>query len=364
MGWQKIVQTGMLALVVWIGLAANAWAARPQGLYEALIPVKSLDQSERLDIYAQAMTQVLIKLTGDRRVGQNPALTDLLSRANQLVLQYRYRDLPVAQAAALKDQGYSRMLAVEFDGEAVTRALVKARLPLWGRVRPQYLLWLAVDEPNNRYLLGANSGQEIEYYVNNAAWMRGLPVMLPLLDLEDQARLKFADVWGDFEQLIMDASRRYGADGVVVGRLSRLANGTWQARWSWYEGGTALRWSSQGQSASEIVATGIDEVADNVGRRMAQATEPGTGRQLRVTVNDVNSLAGYARVRRYFESLDVVEKVQVSQVTHESLLLNLVVRGDETALKQVIALGSTLAAVNVPAAAGSADGGLVFRLMP
>lgn len=363
MRWLKVIQTGMLGLLLWAGMAGNVWAARAEGVYEALIPVKSMEQSERMEVYAQALRQVVVKLTGDRRTAESPALTEIMSRANQLVLQYRYRDLPGIQAAALKAEGYSRMLAVEFDGGAVTNALAKAQLPLWGRTRPQFLLWLAVDERTNRYLAGANGGSEIEYYVNNAAWTRGLPVMLPLLDLEDQAKLRFADVWGDFQQSIVDASTRYGADGILVGRLNRLDSGAWQGRWSSYQGGETLRWSSQGLSAAEVVTAGIDIVADNVGRRMAQASDPGAGRQLRVTVNEVNSLAGYARVRRYLESLDAIEKVYVEQVTHDSLVLALEMRADSAVLRQVIALGGTLVAADTPVGAAG-DDGLIFRLLP
>lgn len=363
MRWIKAIQTGLLGLLLWVGLAGNLWAARAEGVYEATIPVKSMEQSERLEVYPQALRQVVVKLTGDRRAAESPALAEAMGRANQWVLQYRYRDLPEFQASALKAGGYSQMLVVEFDGGAVTRALTKANLPLWGRTRPQFLLWLAVDERTNRYLVGANSGLEIEYYVNNAAWMRGLPVILPLQDLEDQARLRFADVWGDFQQPITDASARYGTDGILVGRLTRLDSGAWQGRWSSYQGGSALRWSSQGASAADVVTAGIDAVADNVGRRMAQASGSNDGRQLRVTVNDVSSLAGYARVRRYLESLDAIEKVYVEQVTHDSLIITLAMRADGAVLQQVIALGSTLAVVGDPTGAAT-DDSLTFRLLP
>ncbi|MBI3773603.1 MAG: DUF2066 domain-containing protein [Gammaproteobacteria bacterium] len=363
MRWIKIIQTGMLGLLLWAGLAGNLWAARAEGVYEAQIPVKSMEQSERLEGYTQGLRQVVVKVTGDRRAVDNPVVAEMMKRASQWVLQYRYRDLPDVQAAALKAASFNRMLVVEFDGGAVTSALAKANLPLWGRTRPQFLLWLAVDERTNRYLAGANSGLEVEYYVNNAAWMRGLPVILPLQDLEDQSKLRFADVWGDFQQSIVDASARYGADGILVGRLNRLDSGAWQGRWSSYQRGETLRWSNQGGSAAEVVTAGIDAVADNVGRRMAQVSDPGAGRQLRVTVNDVNSLAGYARVRRYLESLDAVEKVYVEQVTYDSLVMALDMRADGAVLRQVIALGSTLAAID--AAAGAAnDERMIFRLLP
>src|SRR5258706_15949695 len=48
---------------------------------------------------------------------------------------------------------------------------------------------------------------------------RGLPVTLPLLDVQDLRAVTFADVWGGFEDRVAAASARYRADALLIGRV-------------------------------------------------------------------------------------------------------------------------------------------------
>src|SRR5258706_5789879 len=48
---------------------------------------------------------------------------------------------------------------------------------------------------------------------------RGLPVTLPLLDVQDLRAVTFADVWGGFEDRVAAASVRYRADALLIGRV-------------------------------------------------------------------------------------------------------------------------------------------------
>ena len=44
----------------------------------------------------------------------------------------------------------------------------------------------------------------------------GLPIALPLLDLEDMTAVTFADVWGGFDEPVQRASTRYRADATLI----------------------------------------------------------------------------------------------------------------------------------------------------
>ena len=48
----------------------------------------------------------------------------------------------------------------------------------------------------------------------------GLPVSLPLMDLDDNMAVTATDVWGRFADPVLKASQRYGAEMVVLGKLS------------------------------------------------------------------------------------------------------------------------------------------------
>ncbi len=355
----------MKSLMVRIGLlwlllvtALPGYAREAEGLYQAEIPVKGQDRDERLAAYAGAMAQVVVKLTGDRNAPQSSRLAKVMSSAQNWVQQYSYQPLEVP---SLKEQGYTRLLLVQFDERAVSQALVAAAVPLWGRTRPDLLVWLAVEEGASRVLLAAKGGSEFEGVVDANARRRGLPLVLPLLDGEDQKRLGFSDVWGNFRQPIMAASKRYGANAVLVGRINRLTDGSWQGRWSLYEGEDVQHWVGTGVEQNGVVASGIDGVADRFARRYAQLLTAGTSNQLAVTVTNVSTLAGYARAQQYLLSLDLVTKVQMTKVEGEKVLFTLDVRGDASGIDRAIILGGTLRRTT---AMGEATAMPVYQLLP
>src|SRR6185503_18770188 len=112
---------------------------------------------------------------------------------------------------------------VGFISTQVDQALAALQKPVWGPERPLTLLWIAVDDGNGgRALLGANDTAALGLDPNppgmterlaalrkdlqSVADERGLPITLPLLDLEDLGAVTFADVWGGFEDRVAGAS--------------------------------------------------------------------------------------------------------------------------------------------------------------
>ncbi len=64
----------------------------------------------------------------------------------------------------------------------------------------------------------------------------GLPVSIPLMDLDDNMAVNATDVWGRFADPILKASQRYGAEMVVLGKLTPdgKEEGKWSIDWGLY----------------------------------------------------------------------------------------------------------------------------------
>lgn len=61
----------------------------------------------------------------------------------------------------------------------------------------------------------------------------GLPVSIPLMDLDDNMAVNATDVWGRFADPILKASQRYGAEMVVLGKLTPEGD-KWSIDWGLY----------------------------------------------------------------------------------------------------------------------------------
>ncbi len=343
-----------------------AQAADIQGLYEAQVPVKTQVQAERFQVYPDAMAQVIIKISGDTTAPERPLLAATVKGARRLVQQYSYVELVEGESPALAEQGYTHKLVVQFDGESLTNKLVEAGVPLWGRTRPEVLVLLAIEDREVRYVLAANASAEMESYVDDAAQRRGLPTLLPLMDLEDQRYFSFADIWGGFYSSIQPVVERYGADAVLIGRLFRENNGIWQARWSLFDGKDRTHWTTQADTQRLVVDSGIDGAADLIALRFAEVFSVDTNSTISIGVSGVVDLTAYASVLDYLQALDGVSGVRVKEVKGTDMLFDIALLTSRESLSRDIALGTTLLPLDdTELGIGQAiPNKLVYRLQP
>jgi hypothetical protein len=182
--------------------------------------------------------------------------------------------------------------------------------------------------------------------LTDSAAARGLPLILPLVDGEDLQLVNFADLWGDFTDPVLEASRRYRADAVLIGRARGADPETARVRWSLLSGDERIDWNGS-------VASGPDEAAELLAARLAAG--PGASRALRVAVEGIDSLARYGNVTQYLSSLSNVDACEVVEVAGDRVLYNLRVRGDADQLMRVIALRRLLQPVDPVPGGAAAD---------
>ncbi len=382
--WWGLVLGGLLCGFLWPVPAA---AVEVEDLYVVTLPVTGQGEAERQQALRQAFAEVLVRVSGDPEAPQVALLQEALRRPLGYVQQYVYRPPPPpapalpgkesnsafsgefsseagsesggevgagvaegGQAAQAAPPQFRYSLRVSFDPEAVSGLLTEAGVPVWGRARPAILLWLAVEQGGQRLLVGGEQGKAWQERLRREARRRGLRLLFPLLDLEDQAAVRFADVWGDFAGAIQRASRRYQSTTVLVGRLYARWDGIWEGRWSLYEFGKEedstrlpLSWALRDPSPSVLLAAGVDGTADRLARRYAQLLDLKAANAVTLRVEGVRTLAQYARVLRYLQSLDPVERLRVLAVEEAAVVFEAGITGTRRSLQQTIAFGGTLA---------------------
>jgi hypothetical protein len=319
-------------------------AVQVPGLYEAEVPVTGQSAAERAAASRTALADVLVKVSGNADVTQLPQLEPLLNQAEQWVQRYQYRAAPPADAPATEATSPSQLLWESFDRRTINQRLYDAGVSVWGVNRPATLLWLAVEDGGNRYLVGGDNRPDVQAEVSAQARRRGLPLNVPLLDLQDQGALAAADVWGDFADVIFKASERYQPDAILVGRVYAVAADQWQSHWTLYHRGSVNTWESGRGSQDDAVAAGIAGAASQFAKRYALELTPGAGNTVWMSVENITSLADYARVTHYLQTLDPVADVQVARVEGSEVGFRIMVRGPTRGLIQTIALGRILVA--------------------
>ncbi len=299
-------------------------------LYTARVTAE--DRADLEGALARAMSAMLVRLTGSRRPEESPGVREAVASPERFVQQYLFE--PVEPGGA----GHG--LTVKFDPGAVDRLVEQLGLGRWSRVRPRVIVWLVVEDEHGRKSF-VDSTSPAAAAIDDAARERGMPVILPLFDIEDRMTLPVSTLWGGFPEPIQRASRRYSADAVLAGRAYRGETGLWKARWTLF-GDRTREFRTSGESLLTTVVEGMHEVVDRFAARFAMRGAAAASSRVPIAVDGVERLADYGRLLRYLASIDIVETVQVERVEGPQVRFVLEAKGGRAALAELIALGRTL----------------------
>jgi hypothetical protein len=246
-------------------------------------------------------------------------------------------------------------LILTFNQSALAQALNESSLPIWSSSRPDVLIWLTLDE----YVIGAQSQRaDITERLYAAAEQRGLPILLPLMDLQDQAQVRAADVRGGYVDNVAIASQRYGAAVVLTANMA-IENGQAHINWQTELNGQTEVWHSRGDVAVAINA-GIEELTDRVSRRFTQVVSNPNSYQYDLEISDVTGFADYSRVMDYLKKAQYVTDVNLVKLSADSLFMRISLQGDLDVFKQALSIERVLAADTFY----SDDDVLRYRLLP
>lgn len=336
------------------------WAAEVQGLYQASVPVASRDDERvRQQAFTTAMRQVIVKLSGRTDALEQPDIRRALGSAQNYVEAWAYRAMPVAVApgeAGADAPGIA--LEVVFFESQLQELLDSAGIALWPRNRPDTLLWVVEQDVNGRRsLLAADS--PVHARLQALAAERAMPLIVPILDLQDRLALRPDILWELDPAAIQGASSRYGTDSVLVLRIMQLVSGDVIARAEHHLRGLVRELDALEQPLDPFLAGSIDltarELASNYG--VFVSAQQNFDTRVMLAVAGVDSAAAYAAVLRYLENLAVVKDIQPVQVDGGDLLLDVSTGGQLRQLIETLALDRRLQALQEPVRDGQ-----IFRL--
>lgn len=274
----KLLFAGCLSV---LSLASQAETVK--GLYQVREPVSSQAPQERDQATQRALDTLILRLTGDAKAAQSPALAAIRKDPQQIISQYGY------------DAGPPESLQVEFDPASTERALRQAGLPVWGANRPSILGWWLNDSSEGSSLVGdAQSGAEP---LRRAAQHRGLPLRLPLADLSEQLVATAPNLEGNDPAPLRDASQRYGADGLLAVH-AREEGGQWQAKWHLWLGDQREQGTAQGADSAALADAVLLAVSERLAPRFA--AKQGVASEQLLEVQGMN-LERYAALGRLLE---------------------------------------------------------------
>lgn len=253
------------------------------GLYQVREPVTSQSPEERTQATQKALQTLVLRLTGDAKALQKPALETIRKDPQQIISQYGY------------DAGPPESLQVDFDPVSTDKALRQAGLSLWGSNRPALLSWWLSDSVDGSSLVG--DGQAAAEPLRRAAQHRGLPLRLPLADLNEQLVATVENLEGSNPAPLKEASERYGADALLAVH-AREEGGQWQAKWRLWLGDQQEQGSAQASDQAALADAVLLAVSERLAPRYV--VKPGVSTEQLLEVQGM-TLERYAVLGRLLE---------------------------------------------------------------
>ena len=296
-------------------LASESFAVEVADLYQYPVPIFSQSKEERQHIAPQVLRQVILKVVGDRSALDIIDLSHILDQANILVEQFEYLRMNKIN----EDVNHPDRLALllKFNEVALEKLLTDLGLLTWGHVRPDVLAWLAIDNSGYRTMIGAYSSEyDIPTLVKKSAKLRGLPIFMPVMDLQDYLAIKFVDIWeGNFSESIKMASQRYAPEVIIIGRISMQDNFNCRIYWHALIHNQSENWQSKGELRTALTA-GIEELTDRLARYSMKFIRSNNYKQhVLLRIDNVSNYANFSRLMNYLSKVQYVSELQLSSLS-------------------------------------------------
>lgn len=344
----RITLVLVLALAPFVTFV-KSYAEKTVDIYSADVLVLNQSPEIRRQAAAQALQTVLIRLSGNSDVAQSPQIQSSLTSAVDYLDRYSYRSTTQTLTIAGASQQAS-LLVMRFSSTAVKQLLKQAGQPIWSERRPDVLVWTATDRRGKKYVDIESSMAKV---LNKAAEDRGLPIVLPVLDLEDRSALPVNRLWALDDERARQAAKRYATNALLTGRFTKSSR-EWSGSFILVHQGKNNYLTAKGKSEAGVAAAIIDQVSDYfstiyaVSFAPASASPVNTGAQTEVDnslipteqvasavnivrgprdiflqVNNIESFTQYIVLMNYLETLSLVDTVNIADAKRPQLVLDI-----------------------------------------
>lgn len=247
-------QLGLLAIPLLLLVSTVApKAVEVTGLYEIELVANSQSATDREMAIKQALYGVLNRVLVAEDISTLPVVQQVLNGAEHYVKEFQYSLI----AADTFSENDARLIRVQFDQDQLMEVMRKSQVGIWSEIRPQTLIWLVVDKDGSRQFFNPETMPDVDNAIALAAKLKGLPVIFPMLDLEEQQRISVSEVLGADSRNLLSVSARYEVPSVMAGSIKQ-SDQCWRGEWAFYFDGKIKQWSSECLPLKATLVKGLE----------------------------------------------------------------------------------------------------------
>lgn len=308
-------------------LSFSLLAVEVTDLYQYKAVVYNKTQSEQRRANRVGFIGVLEKVSGQSIDSSHPAIKEAFQSLSRFVLKYEY-----------EESQYQTYLKIRYQPQLIDGVLNEMAIPIWGNRRPLALIWLAIEEDVQRSLVTKEDYPQIFHLLETNSNNAGLPIVMPLLDLEDRMNLSVTDVWANFPQQILAASSRYEPEIIVSARLYQRDN-VWLLDWQFTNQSSFKLHQLSGDKLT-IVGELVGSISEQIAKQYAILGQTDTSNTVQISFYGVSGLKQLEALKTRLRSLTQVSELDIQFRQGERVDLTLYLNTHVDSLKKALQLDS------------------------
>ncbi len=336
---------GITRQVIWVFLGCLCLSysvqAQESELFTARVAVERQDSAARKAGQRKALEQVFVKVSGVSGIVSHSAVATAVDRVEEYVTRFGFLSEPLPGRSEIQ-----LYMNASFDSAKILRLLRSENLPVWTGSRPRILAWVALSDSQGKRILDAASEEFATAILLDQAEIRGIPILLPIMDLVDSEYVDATAVLDNLDASLRLATRRYRTEGMLALGVTE-DTASWSANWSFYWDQEIFVEQMSARDPEDILRRSVDLAVDRLALRYAtlapgQGDEHGEARTQWIQVNRVRDLRIYSEILDFFSEISGIDSIQLVRVNGESLLFGIRSRHTRDHMLQLLKLNYRL----------------------
>ena len=334
----SLLQLISSALFISALLCGNVAANETVDLYTAEVLVINQTPAVRNQAAVNELATIFTRMSGNRLVLQNSRVRDAIRNASRYVDQFSYQTTE-EEITIAGGTFPASLLVLKFTASPLETILREEQLPFWPANRPEVLVWMAESTGRQRYV---EKESALGIALDQAAMTKGLPIVSPILDLQDRQVLPVAKIWAADERSMVNAAERYDVDAIISGRIRPQGN-AFVANFILNHQGETRYLQAKGNNAQAVADSIMAQAARFFSDIYAVVVnDEGENNRLQLVVNNAEEFATYAKVIQYLQSVTLFERPQLIAVNDNELIFDISYNGNIAQLQQTLVLDKKL----------------------
>ncbi len=320
-------------------------AVTVEDLYTVEVPVADQTTSLRLGAFREAFQQVVVEVSGSDDALLSPAFKRPIQNSSRYVKQFTY-DSRVIEGG--QEFGNSLYLKIDFDQRLIESLLRDNNFPVWGHERPGSLLVISYDFNETIKLVSDDSTPKLVDLFDIAAVRQGLPVLYPLMDLEDISLVRVGDVVSRHIEKIEIMASRYAPDALVVGQIVGRSGEGWLGDWEVRFDEQLFKWQHKASSQEAVVNQVVRHLSRVLALEYALESHTASTQNLLMSISALPGISQLISAQNYLQSLTVVESARVQLIENDVVTFKVRLKNEIEDLQRLIEFGEVLEQEDFP----------------